>query len=291
MAPSIDGASSSSAVLNGGRDVEALLGEATANARAMIETTNAIIRANTIDDLVRASLDAIRKAFGWVYASYWTIDPAENALVFKLESGRVDDEFQRLTRTARFREGEGLNGRAWRQRDLFFVEDLAELRDCCRAPLATRAGIHSGIALPLLRDGQVIGTMDFFAMEALEVSPARLDALRTVAQLASDKAEKLDRQHELTRIMQMVENASVNMMCADMDMKILYMNPRAKQTLKKLEAYLPMPVDQMIGQPIDMFHKTPEHQRRILADPRNLPRKATISHRPRVFRAIGQRDG
>src|SRR5438270_342712 len=160
MAPSIDGASStsSSAVLNGGRDVELLLGDASANARAMIETTNAIIRANTIDDLVRASLDAIRKAFGWAYASYWSIDTAENALVFRLDSGRVDDEFQRLTRTARFREGEGLNGRAWRQRDLFYVEDLAQLRDCCRAPLAARAGIHSGIALPLLRDGQVIGT-------------------------------------------------------------------------------------------------------------------------------------
>ena len=157
-----------------------MLGEATANARAMIETTNAIIRANTIDDLVRASLDAIRKAFGWVYASYWTVDPAENALVFKLESGRVDDEFQRVTRTARFREGEGLNGRAWRQRDLYLRPDLAELRDCCRAPLATRAGVHSGIALPVLRDGQVIGTMDFFAIEALEVSPARLEALRAV---------------------------------------------------------------------------------------------------------------
>ncbi len=283
MAQSIDGASSSSAVLNGGRDVESLLSEATANARAMIETTNAIIRANTVDDLVRASLDTIRKAFGWAYASYWVIDPAEDALIFKLESGRVDDEFQRLTRTARFQEGEGLNGRAWRQRDLFFVEDLAQLRDCCRAPLATRAGIHSGIALPLLRDGQVIGTMDFFATEAQEVSPARLEALRTVAQLASDKAEKLDRQHELTRIMQMVENATVNMMCADTDMKIIYMNPRAKQTLKKLEAYLPMPVDQMIGQPIDMFHKAPEHQRRILADPRNLPRKATISIGPEFF--------
>ena len=62
----------------------------------------------------------------------------------------------------------------------------------------------------------------------------------------------------------MVENASVNMMYADLDMKIHYMNPRAKQTLKKLEAYLPMRVDQMIGQSIDMFHKT---SRASAADP------------------------
>ena len=283
MAPAGAGASAASAVLDGDQDGESLLADATANTRAMIETTNAIIRANTVDDVVRGSLDTIRKAFGWAYASYWSVDPAEHALVFTLDSGRVDDEFQRHTRAARFREGEGLNGRAWRQRDLFFVEDLSQLRDCSRAPLATRAGIRSGIALPIFRDGQVIGTMDFFATDAVEVSPTRLDALRTIAQLASDKASTLGKQVELTRIMQMVENAPVNMMCADLDMRIQYMNPHAVKTLKKLEAHLPMKVDQMLGQSIDMFHKQPEHQRRLLADPRNLPRTATIRVGPEFF--------
>jgi len=270
-------------MLDGAQDGESLLADATANTRAMIETTNAIIRASTVDDVVRGALDTIRKAFGWAYASYWSVDPAEHALVFSLESGRVDDEFQRHTRTARFREGEGLNGRAWRQRELFYVEDLSQLRDCSRAPLASRAGVRSGIALPILRDGQVIGTMDFFAMDAVEVSPTRLDALRTIAQLASDKATTLAKQVELTRITQMVENAPVNMMCADLDMRIQYMNPQAVKTLKKLEAHLPMKVDQMIGQTIDMFHKQPEHQRRLLGDTRNLPRTATIRVGPEIF--------
>ena len=39
----------------------------------------------------------------------------------------------------------------------------------------------------------------------------------------------------------------------------------------------------MIGQTIDVFHKAPEHQRRILADPRNLPRTATINVGPELF--------
>ena len=145
--------------------------EANANTQALIDTIGAIIRAETIDDVVRATLDTIRKEFGWAYASYWAVDPAENALVFSLESGRVDDEFQRLTRTARFREGEGLNGRAWRLRDLFHVDDLGELHDCCRAPLARRAGIRTAVALPLMRDGQVVGTLDFFSTQAVEISP------------------------------------------------------------------------------------------------------------------------
>ena len=283
MPPTGGAGAVSSVLLDGAGDSDSLLSDATANTRAMIETTNAIVRGGTVDDVLRGTLDAIRKAFGWAYASYWTIDPAERALVFSLDSGRVDDEFQRHTRTARFREGEGLNGRAWRQRDLFFVEDLSQLRDCSRAPLASRAGVRSGIALPILRDGQVIGTMDFFAMDALEVSPTRLDALRSVGQLASDKISTLGKQVELIRITQMVENAPVNMMCADLDMRIQYMNPQAVKTLKKLEAHLPMKVDQMLGQTIDMFHRQPEHQRRLLGDTRNLPRTATIHVGPEVF--------
>ena len=80
----------------------------------------------------------------------------------------------------------------------------------------------------------------------------------------------------------MVENAPVNMMYADLDLKIQYMNPRAEQTLKKLEAHLPIKVDQMIGQSIDIFHKAPEHQRRLLADPRNLPRTGDDPRRARA---------
>jgi methyl-accepting chemotaxis protein len=270
-------------VLEAFEEAELLPAESQSNTRGMIETTDAIIRAKTVDEVVSGALDAIRKSFGWAYASYWSVDPDEDALVFTLESGHVDEEFQRHTRSARFREGEGLNGRAWRQRELFFVDDLSTLRDCSRAPLASRAGIRAGIATPLLRDGQVMGTMDFFATDSIEVTPTRLDALRTVARLASDKVSTLGKQAELTRITQMVENAPVNMMCADVNLKILYMNPHAVKTLKRLEAYLPMQVDHMLGQSIDMFHKQPEHQRRILADPRNLPRRATIHVGPELF--------
>jgi methyl-accepting chemotaxis protein len=264
-------------------EAQTLLTEANANTQAMIDTMSAIIRAETIDDIVRVTLDNIRKEFGWVYASYWAVDAAENVLVFSLESGRVDNEFQRLTRTARFREGEGLNGRSWRLRDMVHVTDLGELHDCCRAPLARRAGITTAIALPITSDGNVIGTLDFFAIQSVEISQARLAALRTIGQLASDKVSKLAKQVDLNRIKQMVENAPVNLLYADLDLKIQYMNRQAEETLKRLEVHLPIKVAQMVGQSIDVFHKAPEHQRRILADPRNLPRKATINVGPELF--------
>ncbi len=264
-------------------EAQALLAEANSNTQAMIDTLGAIIRAETVEEVIRASLDTIRKEFGWAYASYWVVDPAENALVFSLESGRVDDEFQRLTRTARFREGEGLNGRSWRLRDLFHVADIGELHDCCRAPLARRAGVKTAVALPVMRDGQVVGTLDFFSTQSVEISPTRLDALRIIGRTASNKLSALARMGDLARIKQMVDNAPINLMYADLDLKIQYMNPRAEQTLKRLEAHLPIKVNQMIGGSIDVFHKAPEYQRRLLADPRNLPRTATINVGPELF--------
>jgi methyl-accepting chemotaxis protein len=274
------------AALEIAEEASELLAEANSNTQAMIDTISAIIRAETEENVIRATLEMIRKEFDWSYASYWTVDPVEKVLVFSQESGRVDDEFQRLTRSARFKEGEGLNGRSWRMRDLFHVADVGELQDCCRAPLARRAGIKTAFALPVMHDNQVVGTLDFFSTQETEPSQARLGALRTIGRLASDKYSKLARQGELARIKQMVDNAPINIMYADLDLKVRYMNPKAEQTLKKLEAYLPIKVDQMIGNSIDVFHKVPEHQQRILADPRNLPRMRTINVGPELFELL-----
>ena len=78
----------------------------------------------------------------------------------------------------------------------------------------------------------------------------------------------------------MLESAPINVMFADRDLRIQYINGSSRQTLRTLEQYLPVPVDEVIGQSIDVFHRHPAHQRRILADPRNLPRRATIQLGP-----------
>jgi methyl-accepting chemotaxis protein len=252
----------------------------TSDAQALIDTVNAVIQSDSIEEIVQSTLDTIRRAFGWAYASYWKVDPAQNALTFSLESGTVGGEFERLTRTSRFREGEGLNGQTWRRRDLVFVENLADLGDCCRAPVALREGIRSGVCLPLIREDRVIGTMDFFAKTAVEMPELRLDVLRTLGRVASDKIAQLARQGELYRIKRMIENAPLNMMYCDLDLKVQYINPASTKTLKRLEQYLPIKADEMLGKSIDIFHRDPEHQRRLLADPRNLPHEAVIKLGP-----------
>jgi methyl-accepting chemotaxis protein len=165
--------------------------ENAANVSALNRVLDAVGRASNANDAARAALDTVKDAFGWAYGSYWVLDPAEKALKFAVESGSVNDEFRRVTMEARFREGEGLSGRAWKARDLFFVEDLAEMKDCCRAPVAKRAGVKSGVAFPLIVGGQVTGMMDFFALETLHPSAERLDALRNVGRMVSGALERI----------------------------------------------------------------------------------------------------
>lgn len=88
--------------------------------------------------------------------------------------------------------------------------------------------------------------------------------------------KKLETETNLARIQSMMENAPINIMATDMDLKLIYMNPKSVETLKTIEKLLPMPVHQMMGHSIDMFHKNPEMQRKLLADERNLPRSARI---------------
>jgi len=95
--------------------------------------------------------------------------------------------------------------------------------------------------------------------------------------------QKLKTETEMARVMSMMENAPINVMCTDKDLRIQYMNPASTRTLKTLEQYLPIKVEAMIGQNIDIFHKNPEHQRRMLADPKNLPHKAMIKVGPETL--------
>ena len=88
--------------------------------------------------------------------------------------------------------------------------------------------------------------------------------------------EKVKLETEQARIQSMVENSPTNVMMADPDLNIMYVNPASIKTLTQLAQYLPVSVDQVIGSSIDIFHKDPAYQRKILGDPKNLPVEANI---------------
>lgn len=88
--------------------------------------------------------------------------------------------------------------------------------------------------------------------------------------------EKLIADNRNAQYSSMLENMPINVMLADNDFKITYINPKSRETLISIQKLLPVKVDEIVGGSIDVFHKNPAHQRKLLSDPRNLPHNAHI---------------
>jgi len=99
--------------------------------------------------------------------------------------------------------------------------------------------------------------------------------------------EKLRTENEVAKVNSMMENAPINVLFADIEtFNITYANPASVKTLKTIEQHLPVPVDQIVGGGIDVFHKNPALQRKILSDPNNLPHKAEIQVGPEILELL-----
>lgn len=103
-----------------------------------------------------------------------------------------------------------------------------------------------------------------------------------VVKYATDGTELREQQQASTRLQVAVDGAQSAMIMINRDFEITYANNSTVELLKKYESkfkevWPSFSVDNVMGSCIDMFHKNPEHQRKMLADPSNLPYKTDIS--------------
>jgi methyl-accepting chemotaxis protein len=129
----------------------------------------------------------------------------------------------------------------------------------------------------------------------IEIGGEKLDLLVTAVNDASGNyqsamltwsviTEKVKKDEDTARLMQMIDNMPVNvMMCDPNTFEINYINQTSSNTLRPLQEHLPVKVDELMGQCIDVFHKNPSHQRNILGDPANLPHRGKINVGPETL--------
>ncbi|MGE0878341.1 MAG: methyl-accepting chemotaxis protein [Acidimicrobiia bacterium] len=72
----------------------------------------------------------------------------------------------------------------------------------------------------------------------------------------------------------MMQGVAINVMFADLDLTIRYVNPASERTLAKIASLLPIPVSEVVGSSIDIFHANPSRQRSILTAHGHFPHHA-----------------
>jgi methyl-accepting chemotaxis protein len=93
---------------------------------------------------------------------------------------------------------------------------------------------------------------------------------------------------EVARLQSAVAGATTAMMMIDRDFVIRYVNEATRKLLQRREAEIRKALPRfdaarIVGTCIDDFHRRPEHQRTLLADPRNLPYVTDIKVGSLVF--------
>jgi methyl-accepting chemotaxis protein len=150
-------------------------------------------------------------------------------------------------------------------------------------------------AITILVLGVFIGTMAARPIVAIAGAMERIKDGDTDIDLESKSKDEIGQMYASLRDLrdavvkafslgQMVEDMPMGVMqCDPKTLEINYLNKFSKDTLKTLEKFLPVKADQLMGQCIDVFHKNPAHQRKILSDPKNLPHKAQINVGPEIL--------
>ncbi|MDQ6988311.1 MAG: methyl-accepting chemotaxis protein [Mariprofundaceae bacterium] len=140
--------------------------------------------------------------------------------------------------------------------------------------------ITRSITRPLVK---VVDAMD--AMEKGEIRTVQATEGGEIGDLVESLSFFQQQQAKTFRLQQVVETSPQATMVADREsLVITYMNPAATRLFQSIQSFLPCPVDKIVGQCIDIFHKNPAHQRGLLSSESNLPMAASFTAAGRNIR-------
>jgi PAS domain S-box-containing protein len=143
--------------------------------------TRVLAEAASVEAAAVPVLRTMGEALGWDAGFLWTIEDGRLRVVAHWHVDDLDaGDFEAVSRTFSFAQGEGLPGRAWAARQPVWVVDAQVEPAFPRAPHALRAGLHAAFAFPVQTAGEVLGTIEFFSRRPELPDTALLAMARSV---------------------------------------------------------------------------------------------------------------
>lgn len=124
--------------------------------------------AKTREEASQALLRAICASQNFQFGAIWS--PADSGAHLRCdalwqEPGMALDELAEVTRQITFPPGVGLPGVVWKQRQVWVFPTVASEPNYLRRDVATRCGLRSALAFPVVVEGEVVSVVDFLAAE------------------------------------------------------------------------------------------------------------------------------
>jgi PAS domain S-box-containing protein len=148
--------------------------EQTGIVQLMQRTAAATNEAATIEEALKNCLNLICAYIGWPMGHSWLLDRHNKNLLAPTDIWHLVDQkkyadFRQITRDTKFSSGDGLPGWVLASGKSEWIADLGDGAIFPRGELAADLGVKSGFALPLLVNHKVVGVLEFFAEETLDI--------------------------------------------------------------------------------------------------------------------------
>lgn len=157
---------------------------------------------STLEEAVPRLLESIGESMGWEVGSFWSVD--RDAGVMRCAGSWsspafAGERFEDVSREMIFRRGEGLPGQVWATGKPAWVQDMAEDVALARAPVALEQGLRNAVALPLLSEREVLGSVDFFSTEIRAPDEDMIRMLETISSQIGQFMERKGAEREAER--------------------------------------------------------------------------------------------
>ncbi|MBZ5542911.1 MAG: PAS domain S-box protein [Acidobacteriia bacterium] len=145
--------------------------------------TQAIGASENLTSGLRATVQALCEASGWVLGQVWI--PCADGTHLEVTPAWYGNapgtqEFRTASEGLALLPGEGVPGRAWSTRQrVWFQEGLFE-DVSARRSAASALGLKLGLAIPVLSEGKVLAVMEFFATKARAQDQGLLEVIASV---------------------------------------------------------------------------------------------------------------
>jgi diguanylate cyclase (GGDEF)-like protein/PAS domain S-box-containing protein len=165
--------------------------------RAMQSVTQAMARADTPQEAMKAVLATLGADMGWDVGAYWAVSDDGTLRLMAGWTGR-DVEITEIDQLGRrLSPGEGLPGRALQRREPLWTPDFGAESAFAPGQAACRAGLRAGICVPVSRGGEIVGVMEFLASELRVRDPSIATAVGSVSGQIGELIGILEHRHAL----------------------------------------------------------------------------------------------